>query len=141
MKKGIIKYVLLYSAALAGIALVLQWAQYRYLVMQMPGEGYIALIAVVFVMIGIWVGIRLTATSGPSAFERNDKAIAALRLTPRECEILDHLSKGASNKEIARTLGISPNTVKTHIASLYMKLEVTGRGKAVEAARTLALIP
>ncbi|MEL7189393.1 MAG: LuxR C-terminal-related transcriptional regulator [Pseudomonadota bacterium] len=141
MRGTFIRYGLLYGAALAGIAVLLQWTQYRYSVMKMPGEAYIAIIAAVFVGIGIWVGMRLTPQRTGEIFERNDKAIAALGLTRRECEILDHLAKGASNKEIARELGVSPNTIKTHIANLYLKLEVTGRGKAVEAARALELIP
>ena len=42
---------------------------------------------------------------------------------------------------MARRLGISPNTVKTHIARVYEKLEVQRRGQAIEKARLLALIP
>jgi len=141
MRKDILKYGLIYGVALAGIAVLLQWAQYRYLALTMPGEAYIALVAGVFIVIGIWVGMRLTAKPATGPFERNDKAISALSLTPRECEVLDHLAKGASNKEIARSMDVSPNTVKTHVASLYAKLEVTGRGKAVDAARALSLIP
>ncbi|KWV92634.1 LuxR C-terminal-related transcriptional regulator [Erythrobacter sp. YT30] len=141
MRGTIIRYGLLYGSALAGIAMLLQWVQYRYTVMNMPSEAYIAIVAAIFVAIGIWVGMRLTPQRAGAEFERNDKAIAALGLTKRECEILDQLATGSSNKEIARELGVSPNTVKTHIANLYTKLDVTGRGKAVEAARKLELIP
>ncbi len=140
MGKGFLRYGLIYGASLALVAMLLQWAQYRYAIMSMPVEAYIGLVAIVFVVIGIWVGAQLTPKAKPAPFERNEKAIAALGLTRRECEILDHLAKGATNKEIARDLGVSPNTVKTHIANLYMKLDVNGRGKAVEAARSLALI-
>ena len=42
---------------------------------------------------------------------------------------------------MARSLGISPNTVKTHLARLYEKLEVKRRVQAIEKARWLALIP
>ena len=42
---------------------------------------------------------------------------------------------------MARTLGISPNTIKTHIARVYEKLEVERRVQAIEKARWLALIP
>lgn len=141
MQGTIARYALIYGVPLAGLAFVLQWAAYRYFVFQMPSEIYISVIAAIFIVLGIWVGMRLTPARVPSEFEPNEKAIKSLGLTPRECEILDHLAKGASNKEIARDLGVSPNTVKTHVASLYLKLEVSGRGKAVEAARSLALIP
>ncbi len=136
-----LRYGLLYGGALALVAALLQWLEYRYLVFQMPAEVFAVTIALVFIAIGIWVGMRLTPRAPRAEFEANDKAIEALGLTPRELEILGHLAKGESNKEIARSLGISPNTIKTHIANLYMKLEVTGRGKAVEAARGLAVIP
>ncbi len=141
MGNGVWKYGLLYGAALAGIVVLLQWAEYRYLALRMPGEAYVAVVAAVFIALGVWIGMRLTAAPAPEHFERNDKAIASLGLTPRECQILDLLAKGESNKEIARSLSVSPNTVKTHVASLYTKLEVNGRGKAVDAARALALIP
>jgi ATP/maltotriose-dependent transcriptional regulator MalT len=54
---------------------------------------------------------------------------------------LERLARGQSNKEIARAIGVSPSTVKTHVANIYAKLGVAGRGKAVDAARALALIP
>jgi DNA-binding CsgD family transcriptional regulator len=141
MAGNALKYALLYGLPLAALVFVLQWIEYRYLVFSMPGEIYIGLIAAIFIVLGIWVGMRLTAAPAPNKFVPNDKAIESLGLTKRECEILGHLAKGASNKEIARTLGVSPNTIKTHVASLFLKLEVSGRGKAVEAARGLALIP
>ena len=93
-----------------------------------------------FTALGLWVGHRLTARKLSAAFERNAAAIASLELTRRECEILDLLASGQSNKELARTLGISPNTVKTHLASLFAKLSVDRRVKAIEKARFLALI-
>ena len=52
-------------------------------------------------------------------------------LTPREFEILRHVSEGQSNKEIARDLGITDGTVKLHVRSILRKLEVRSR---VEAA-------
>lgn len=141
MVRETVRYALIYGLPLAALAMVLQWAEYRYFVFRMPGEVYIALVALVFIGLGVFVGLRLTPAAAPASFEPNERAIKSLGLTPRECEILAHLAKGASNKEIARALGVSPNTVKTHVASLYLKLEVNGRGKAVEAARSLALIP
>ena len=55
--------------------------------------------------------------------------------------MLERLAAGQSNKEIARTLGLSPNTVKTHVANLFAKLEASRRTEAVNKARDLHLIP
>ncbi len=58
-------------------------------------------------------------------------------LTQRELEVLALLAEGASNKAIARRLGISPHTAKFHVGSLIDKLDATGRTEAVaHAART-----
>jgi len=133
--------ILLYALALALAAAALQWLQYRYLARAFSTEIYILLLATGFVALGIWTGIRLTPRPRAGEFARNEAAIASLGLSPRECEILALLASGQSNKELARTLGISPNTVKTHVARVFEKLEVQKRVQAIEKARWLALIP
>jgi len=133
--------VFCHAAALAIGTAALNWLEYRYAVRAFSAELYIALLAVAFVALGVWVGRRLTPGPAPSEFERNDAAIRSLGLTPRECQILELLASGRSNKEIARALAISPNTVKTHVAKVYDKMDVDRRVQAVEKARWLALIP
>lgn len=134
--------IVLYALALALGAAALQWLEYRYLARAYSAEIHIALLAAGFTGLGIWAGRRLTpqTAAGPD-FRRNHAAIRSLGLTARECEILELLASGQSNKELARTLGISPNTVKTHIAKVYGKLDVERRVQAIEKARWLALIP
>ncbi len=135
-----VRTIILYGVGLALAATVLQWLDYRYVTRAFSTEMYLAMVAFGFVSIGIWVGARLTARPAPSAFVRNDAAARALGLTEREGEILALLASGQSNKELARALGISPNTVKTHVARVYEKLRVTRRIEAIEKARFLALI-
>ncbi len=55
-------------------------------------------------------------------------------LSPREMEILRYVAKGASNKEIARALGISRQTVKNHMSSILRKLAVNDRTQAAVLA-------
>jgi DNA-binding NarL/FixJ family response regulator len=52
-------------------------------------------------------------------------------LSAREVEVLEHIARGNSNKEIARSLGISDQTVKNHITSILRKLAVNDRTEAV----------
>jgi DNA-binding CsgD family transcriptional regulator len=61
-------------------------------------------------------------------------------LTPRELEVLELLAEGASNKTIARRLGISVHTAKFHVRSLMDKLDATGRTDAVAHAARLRVI-
>ncbi|MBO9515279.1 MAG: response regulator transcription factor [Variovorax sp.] len=59
---------------------------------------------------------------------------AEAALTPRELEVLALMAEGASNKAIARRLGISVHTAKFHVGSLLDKLDATGRTDAVAQA-------
>ena len=133
--------VILYALALALAVAALEWLEYRYVTRAFSTEIYVALLAAGFVGLGLWAGLKLTPRPAGPDFQRNHAAIRSLGLTARECEILELLASGQSNKELARTLGISPNTVKTHVARLYEKLEVQRRIQAIEKARWLALIP
>jgi two-component system nitrate/nitrite response regulator NarL len=56
-------------------------------------------------------------------------------LSPREWEVLDHLSAGASTAEVAGTTGMAPATVRVHVAAILRKLGVTTRQEAIELAR------
>lgn len=136
-----IRTIVLYALALAAGAFLLQWLQYNYLVRTFSTEIYIGLIALGFAALGVWAGMRVARRTAPATFEKNTAALAALGITLREQEVLALLAAGKSNKEIAQKLGVSPNTVKTQVASLYQKLEVQRRTQAVQKARELALIP
>jgi DNA-binding CsgD family transcriptional regulator len=62
------------------------------------------------------------------------------QLTPRELEVLALLAEGASNKMIARRLGISVHTAKFHVGSLLDKLDAIGRTDAVTHAARRGVI-
>lgn len=132
--------VIPYGVALAVAAFALEWLDYKHSVRQWSTGFYVLVIAVLFACVGIWVGNRLTARPrGP--FARNEAAIATLGISTRECEVLELLAEGCANKVIARRLGISPNTVKTHVQSVYGKLGVESRTQATAKARELAILP
>lgn len=146
MRGDMIRTVLLWALVLALGAFALQWLEYRFLVRAFSWQLYVGLIGAAFAAGGVWVGFRLAARARPETFARpeftrNGAALASLGLTGQEVKVLELLAAGRSNKEIARDLGLSPNTVKTHVANLYGKLEVSRRTQAVGKARELTLIP
>ncbi|MBG6095533.1 response regulator [Nocardioides luteus] len=62
------------------------------------------------------------------------------RLTDREIEVLRHLARGATNREIARTLFVTEATVKSHLAHIFTKLDVDSRSRAIHVAQETGLI-
>jgi DNA-binding NarL/FixJ family response regulator len=132
--------IIVYGLALAAGAFLLEWFDYKHAVRHWSTEFYVAIVALIFIALGIWVGNRLTAQPRRH-FARNDAAIRSLGISERECEVLDLLASGAANKVIARKLGISPNTVKTHVARLFEKLEAGNRTEVIHKARTLEILP
>lgn len=135
-----IRLVAGYGTALALGAFAISWLRYHYVVRVVPTEIYIALIALSFTALGVWVGRRLTARPAPSPFVPNQVTLKTLKITAREYEVLGLLVTGQTNKQIARHLGKSPDTVKTQVGSLLGKLEAATRTQAIQKARALRLI-
>ena len=86
--------------------------------------------------------LLLTLLNGASAADElpdGNDAVRA-RLTPRELEVLAAMADGASNKAIARQLGISFHTAKFHVAAILTKLNADSRTEAVMRAAQLGLV-
>ena len=62
------------------------------------------------------------------------------RLTPRQCEVLELLHQGLSNKLIARQLSLSDNTVRRHVQGILEYFQVSSRAEAVFAAQRQCLV-
>ncbi len=135
------KSVLLYSVAVAAGAFLLKWLEYHYAVRLFSTEIYIAVIALLVAGLGVWAGIRMATPKKAAEFVKNEEAIKYRGISNREYEVLELLAQGCSNQEIAGKLFVSGNTVKSHLARLYQKLEVSRRTQAIQRARAIRLIP
>jgi NarL family two-component system response regulator LiaR len=62
-------------------------------------------------------------------------------ISKRELEVLELISQGLSNQQIADKLFVSLNTIKTHSSNLFIKLGASRRTQAVQRAKELKLIP
>ena len=136
------KRAVVYGLALAAGTALLQWLDYRQLARAQSETVHVALIALIFLALGAWAGVKLLGHRAPPAppFDGNPQAQATLGISPREREVLELLAAGLSNKEIADKLHVSPHTVKTHVARLFEKLDARRRTEAILKARELGLL-
>lgn len=148
MKKTILLYGIIGGLLIAALKL----AEYRFLVIEHSLEIYGGIVALIFSALGIWLGLKLTRTretvvvkevavrvAGPFVFDtaRQER----LGITDRELEIIQLLAEGLSNREMAGRMFVSENTVKTHAARVFEKLNAKRRTQAVQLAREAGLIP
>ncbi len=130
----------LYGVLLAAGTALLQWLDYRWLARAHSLELYVLIVAAGFLALGLWVGAAVIGRRPPPRDPGNPQAQASLGISDRELEVLREIAAGHANKEIARRLYLSPNTVKTHAARLFEKLGARNRTDAVTRARELGLI-
>jgi DNA-binding CsgD family transcriptional regulator len=150
VKKTVLLYGLLGGALITGLKLI----EYRFLVIEHSLEIYGGLVALLFAVLGIWLGLKLTKTKETivvkevpvpvrvsEPFSVDSTRLEQLGITPRELEILRLIAAGLSNREIAEKLFVSENTVKTHSGRLFDKLQARRRTQAVQIAKEAGLIP
>jgi DNA-binding NarL/FixJ family response regulator len=80
---------------------------------------------------GVFVPSQVTERPAPQGAGKAKAPGDQPRLTARQGEVLDSLATGASNKEIARKLGLTEGTVKIHLAAIYRVIGVKSRGEAI----------
>jgi NarL family two-component system response regulator LiaR len=147
------RHVLIYGI-LGGILIaLLKWMEYRFLVIEHSFEIYGGLVAALFAILGIWLGLKLTSKQERVVFKEVPVPLAAgpflsderklddLGITPRELETLKLIAQGMSNREIAEKLFVSENTVKTHSSRVFGKLGAKRRTQAVQLGKELGLLP
>lgn len=146
------KHILIYGLCGGVLIVLLKLVEYRFLVVEHSIEIYGGLIALLFAVLGIWLGLKLTKTKetvvvkevvlpAPHSFTLNEVNLRELGITRRELEILELIASGLSNREIAEKLFVSENTVKTHSSRLFDKLSAKRRTQAVQLGKELGLIP
>jgi two-component system, NarL family, response regulator LiaR len=154
------RHVLIFGLVGGLLIVILQYTEYRFVVIEHSVELYSALIAVLFATFGIWLGLRITRSReiiretvvlkevlvpaearASEPFVPNMTQQQSLGITARELEILTLVARGFSNREIAMQLFVSENTVKTHCARAFDKLGAARRTQAVRRGKELGLLP
>ena len=91
-------------------------------------------------IIGIYINKKSLNKPINSTEDINHQKIRDLEITAREYEVLQSISEGLSNKEIAEKLFISESTIKTHVSNLLMKLNAKRRTQALQIAKDFKII-
>lgn len=136
--------ILLYGLAMAILIFLLKYLEYRLFIRDLSVEFYVGIVAVMFTLLGVWAGLRLTGKKivlVDSDFILNENELLRLEVSKREHEVLQFMAQGLSNQEIADKLFVSLNTIKTHTSNLFLKLKVKRRTQAVQRGKELRLIP
>jgi len=149
--RGVKRTILLYGVLAGALIALLKWIEFRFLVVEHSLEIYGGLVAFLFAGLGIWLGLKLTRSTervvirevivpANTGFAPDLASIERFGLTPRELEILSLIAGGLSNREIATRLFVSENTVKTHSAKVFAKLNARRRTQAVQIAKEAGVI-
>lgn len=138
------------SVSLSLLLVFLNTLQYRVMLFDYPMEIFIGVVAVLFMLLGIWMANKLSlkpsldrvgSLNSNLPTTLNFEGTDTLGLTQREMEVLSLMALGMSNNEIANKLCVSVPTVKSHSSNLYEKLGVKRRTQAVIQAKSLKIIP
>ncbi len=97
-------------------------------------------IALLFFFVGIYMNKKSLRKQELPIGEIDLKKIKKLEISEREYEVLQKISEGLSNKEIADQLFVSESTVKTHVSSLLVKLNAKRRTQAIQIAKSLQIL-
>jgi two-component system, NarL family, response regulator LiaR len=158
------RHVLIFGLVGGLLIAILQYTEYRFIIIEHSVELYSGLVAILFASFGIWLGLRITRSreiihetvvvkevlvpaeapvpaQGHAPFAPNTTQQQTLGITARELEILALIARGLSNREIATQLFVSENTVKTHCARAFDKLGAARRTQAVLRGKELGLLP
>lgn len=134
------KTILVFGLLILALLLLFQLSKYAVVFGNLNIEIAIAAIAVLFFFIGIYINKKSLDKKTLPVNEINLQKIKTLEITEREYEVLQGISGGLSNKEIADKLYLSESTIKTHVSNLLLKLNAKRRTQAIQIAKDLKII-
>lgn len=129
------KTILVFSGIAIALLVLFKLSEFA-LLSGSNAQYYIAIIALVFLSIGLYLNKKNTRTTTVNPLAQLQK----LGITNREFEVLQKVAQGYSNKEIANQLSLTESTIKTHVSNLLLKLDAKRRTQAIERAKSLKII-
>ena len=133
------KTIFVFGSIIVSVLLLFQLSKYSMVNGDFSLEFILVVIAVSFFMIGIYVYKTMYLRPSESK-EIDQQKIESLEITRREYEVLQLISKGLSNKEIASQLFLTESTIKTHVSNLLVKLNAKRRTQAIQVAQEMNIL-
>jgi len=138
-----LKTVLRFGLIIIALLILFQLSNASLFVPSIPADVVIGITAVILIGLGIYLGgnlkkDKIVEVSAPVSVDT--QKITDLGISERELEVLQLISEGLSNQEIGERLFISESTIKTHVSSLFVKLDVKRRTQAVTRAKEWRVI-
>jgi DNA-binding CsgD family transcriptional regulator len=136
------KEVLLYGLIMASVLIVLKLLEASFFFQNISIEYYLSIVAITFLILGLWFGNRNKKYKKEVSLapELMKKKLDKLGISNREYEVICKLSEGLSNKEIAESLYLSENTIKTHLANIFSKLNAKRRTEVLKILRSEGIL-
>ena len=134
------KTILVFGLLILALLLLFQFSKYAVISGDLNSEIVIALIAIVFFFVGVYLNKKSLHKKTTISGEINHKKIEDLEISKREYEVLLGISEGLSNKEIGEKLFVSESTIKSHVSNLLSKLNAKRRTQALQIAKDLEII-
>lgn len=132
--------ILRYGALLAVFLIAVETAQRSYMTDMDRFDIYLAMVAAAFLLLGILLANKLRRPDEPQQTKNQLSVLDRADFSDRELDVLLFMCHGYTNSEIAEQLGITGNTVKTHLKNIYGKLGVTNRTQAAAEAKLLKIV-
>jgi len=134
------KTVLVFGGLILALILLFKISELTYLSGDLGIEFILSGIALLFFFVGIYMNKKSLRKQEQANVEIDFKRIKKLEISEREYEVLQKISEGLSNKEIAEQLFVSESTVKTHVSSLLLKLNAKRRTQAIQIAKSIQIL-
>lgn len=134
------KTVFVFSTLIISLLILFRISEYAFLFGNTSIELIISVVAVAFLIIGLYINKKRTESVSEKNQDVDSKKIKQLGISNREYEVLLEISNGLSNKEIGEKLFVSESTIKTHVSNLLTKLNAKRRTQAIQKAKELQIL-
>ncbi len=134
------KTILIFGSLIIAFLVLFQLSKYSLISGELRLEFILIAIAGSFFIIGLYFYRRFFQKEPTNHQEIDHQKIKLLEITEREYEVLQLISDGLSNKEIANKLFLTESTIKTHVSNILVKLDAKRRTQAIQIAKSLNIL-